>query len=41
MATFSSSILEEGIHTLSIKIVTKNESGYYSPEQKVKFIVTK
>jgi hypothetical protein len=39
MATFSSSILEKGEHTISIKIVAKNGKGYYQPEQTIRFTV--
>ena len=38
MATFSSSIIERGMHTLSVKIVTKDGRGYYYIDQKVVFL---
>jgi hypothetical protein len=39
IATFSSSILEKGEHTISIKIVAKNGNGYYQSEQTIHFMV--
>jgi hypothetical protein len=38
-ATFSSSILEKGKHTITLKIVTHDENSYYSPEQEIEFIL--
>jgi hypothetical protein len=39
IATFSSSIIKKGVHTLSIEIVAKDGEHYYHPEQEVDFIV--
>lgn len=39
MATFSSSILDKGAHTLSIKIVTKDGKGYYWPKRTVDLLI--
>lgn len=34
-ASFTTSVLDEGQHTLSLKIVTADKSGYYQPEQTI------
>jgi hypothetical protein len=39
VATFSTSILSKGAHTLSLKIVAADATGYYHPPQKVNFII--
>lgn len=34
-ASFATSVLDEGQHTLSLKIVTADKKGYYQPEQTI------
>lgn len=38
-ASFASSLLENGSHNFTIKIVFNDERGYYKPEQEIKIVV--